>query len=224
MTRQGKDTHSQSSPPNRPEQHRPSVSRLKAGETLQSIRRTAQDLYLFRDNVDGRSALVRDSNPIESQNDDEPPRRGKTKSPGHASHGEHRCLGSGESHHIKIHQRRRSGVEAQGEGSTTQHSHFRVSIDTTSPLVAAFCMLTSGSISVPTFLVIDVVKSTAQSGVLGRRVQGRSATSADLYMQSKKATGAAISRNQKTHESIVQDNLVQLAVGCRHTLLYSRPD
>ncbi|KAJ4144583.1 hypothetical protein LMH87_003462 [Akanthomyces muscarius] len=125
MTREGDDTHSLSSPQKRPEQYRPSVSRLKLGETLQPIRRTAQDLYLFRDNVGGRSALVHDSNPAESHNDDGRQRHGKAKSPGHASHGGQKSPGAGESHHIKIHQRRRSGADGNGAGSTAQHSHFR---------------------------------------------------------------------------------------------------
>jgi len=34
------------------------VSRLRVGESLQPIRQTAQDLFLFQDNVSGRSALI----------------------------------------------------------------------------------------------------------------------------------------------------------------------
>lgn len=123
MPRQGEDTQPQSSTP-KPEQYRLSFSRLKVGETLQPIRRTAQELYLFRDNVGGRSALVHDSNPGESRNDDGRQLRGKTKSPRHASYDGHRSPGSVESHQLLIHPRRRSGASAEGTSSPTQHRQF----------------------------------------------------------------------------------------------------
>lgn len=76
-------------------------------------------------------------------------------------------------------------------------------MDAASPLVAAFGILTLKSIEAPTSLVIIVVKSAVQSGALGLKGQGRSATSVGSCTQSKKATGAAMYRNQKRQESIV---------------------
>ncbi|EGX96971.1 Zinc finger domain-containing protein, GATA-type [Cordyceps militaris CM01] len=127
MPRQGEDRPPQGSAPGPIEpleqytDRRP-VSRLKVGETLQTIRRTAQDLCRFQDNVGGRSALVHDSNPNEAQNGDGRHIRGSTKPPGDASRAGNNPSGSD---HIRLHQRRPPRVPSQGVGCPAQYQHFR---------------------------------------------------------------------------------------------------
>ncbi|KAJ3488312.1 hypothetical protein NLG97_g6219 [Lecanicillium saksenae] len=143
MPRQAEDKNLQSSAQKPPEHHRTPVSRLKVGEILQPVKlhnsecetsvstSPSQDLYLFQDNVAGRSALVHDSNPGESHDDDGHKKRATTKSPGQASQGRHKSPSSGESHHIKIYQRRRSEASPEGAGSAAHRQHFHVSVATT---------------------------------------------------------------------------------------------